>query len=60
VRRLKASTWVANRSSRHINGQEALQRRDRGDSLTDIAKTYGVAHTTIMRLSGAKETISRA
>jgi DNA invertase Pin-like site-specific DNA recombinase len=39
--------------------QEALQRRDRGDSLTDIAKTYGVAHTTIMRLSGAKETISR-
>jgi DNA invertase Pin-like site-specific DNA recombinase len=30
--------------------QEALQRRDRGDPLTDIAKTYGVAHTTIMRL----------
>jgi DNA invertase Pin-like site-specific DNA recombinase len=30
--------------------KEALQRIDRGDTLTDIAKTYGVAHTTIMRL----------
>lgn len=27
-----------------------LERMDRGDSLTDIARTYGVAHTTIMRL----------
>jgi DNA invertase Pin-like site-specific DNA recombinase len=30
--------------------QEALDRLDRGDSLTDIARTYGVAHTTIARL----------
>jgi hypothetical protein len=30
--------------------QEALKRRERGDSLTDIARTYGVAHTTISRL----------
>jgi DNA invertase Pin-like site-specific DNA recombinase len=29
---------------------EALERLDRGDSLTDIARTYGVAHTTIARL----------
>jgi DNA invertase Pin-like site-specific DNA recombinase len=30
--------------------QEAVERRERGDSLTDIARTYGVAHTTIGRL----------
>jgi DNA invertase Pin-like site-specific DNA recombinase len=30
--------------------QEVLERLDRGDSLTDIARTYGVAHTTIARL----------
>jgi DNA invertase Pin-like site-specific DNA recombinase len=30
--------------------QEAIERLDRGDSLTDIARTYGVAHTTIARL----------
>jgi hypothetical protein len=27
--------------------QEALARRDAGESLTDIARTYGVSHTTI-------------
>ena len=31
--------------------QEAIERRERGDSLTDIARTYGVGHTTIARLS---------
>ena len=31
--------------------QEAIERRERGDTLTDIARTYGVAHTTIARLS---------
>jgi DNA invertase Pin-like site-specific DNA recombinase len=30
--------------------EEALKRLNSGDTLTDIAKTYGVAHTTIMRL----------
>lgn len=30
--------------------QEAIERRERGDTLTDIARTYGVAHTTIARL----------
>jgi DNA invertase Pin-like site-specific DNA recombinase len=30
--------------------QEAIERLDRGDSLTVIARTYGVAHTTIARL----------
>lgn len=30
--------------------QEALARREAGESLTDIARTYGVAHTTIGRL----------
>jgi DNA invertase Pin-like site-specific DNA recombinase len=33
--------------------REALARRERGDTLTDIAATYGVSHTTIMRLAGA-------
>jgi DNA invertase Pin-like site-specific DNA recombinase len=32
--------------------QEAIERRERGDSLTDIARTFGVAHTTIARLTG--------
>jgi DNA invertase Pin-like site-specific DNA recombinase len=30
--------------------QEALKRREAGESLSDIARTYGVAHTTIGRL----------
>jgi DNA invertase Pin-like site-specific DNA recombinase len=30
--------------------QEALARRGAGESLSDIARTYGVAHTTIGRL----------
>jgi DNA invertase Pin-like site-specific DNA recombinase len=29
---------------------EARRRRDNGETLTDIARTYGVAHTTITRL----------
>jgi DNA invertase Pin-like site-specific DNA recombinase len=29
---------------------EAVKRREAGESLTDIARTYGVAHTTILRL----------
>jgi DNA invertase Pin-like site-specific DNA recombinase len=32
--------------------QEARRRREGGESLTAIAKTYGVAHTTIARLTG--------
>jgi DNA invertase Pin-like site-specific DNA recombinase len=30
--------------------QEALSRREAGETLSDIARTYGVAHTTIARL----------
>jgi DNA invertase Pin-like site-specific DNA recombinase len=30
--------------------QEAMARRERGDTLTNIARTYGVAHSTILRL----------
>jgi DNA invertase Pin-like site-specific DNA recombinase len=30
--------------------QEAIERLERGDTLMDIARTYGVSHTTILRL----------
>jgi transposase len=30
--------------------QEALTRCEAGESLSDIARTYGVAHTTMARL----------
>jgi DNA invertase Pin-like site-specific DNA recombinase len=33
--------------------QEALQRRATGETLTSIARSYNVAHTTIMRLEQA-------
>jgi DNA invertase Pin-like site-specific DNA recombinase len=32
--------------------QEAIARRQNGDSLIDIARTYGVSHTTIIRALG--------
>jgi DNA invertase Pin-like site-specific DNA recombinase len=32
---------------------EAITRRDKGETLTDIARTFGVSHTTIGRLVGA-------
>ncbi len=31
--------------------EEALRRRDAGEALTDIARSYGVSHSTISRLS---------
>jgi len=34
---------------------EAIERRDAGETLTDIARTYGVSHTTIMRLTAAPD-----
>jgi len=40
--------------------QEALKRREAGESLSDIARTYGVAHTTIARLSGLPASIDVA
>jgi len=30
--------------------REAIARRDKGETLSDIARSYGVSHTTIMRL----------
>jgi DNA invertase Pin-like site-specific DNA recombinase len=33
--------------------REARARFDAGDTLTDIARTFGVSHTTIMRLANA-------
>src|SRR5215467_2267538 len=33
--------------------REAMERRAAGESLTDIARSYGVSHTTIMRLTAA-------
>ncbi len=32
--------------------REALARRENGEALTDIARTFGVSHTTIGRLGG--------
>jgi DNA invertase Pin-like site-specific DNA recombinase len=34
--------------------QEALNRREAGETLTDIARTYGVSHTTISRLRSSR------
>jgi DNA invertase Pin-like site-specific DNA recombinase len=36
--------------------REAIARRDAGEALTDIARTFGVSHTTIMRLTAAPST----
>ena len=36
--------------------REALARRDAGEPLVDIARTFGVSHTTIGRLVGAPST----
>src|SRR6201981_95186 len=33
--------------------REAIARREAGEALTDIARTYGVSHTTIGRLTSA-------
>jgi DNA invertase Pin-like site-specific DNA recombinase len=33
--------------------REAIARRDAGEALTDIARTFGVSHTTIGRLTSA-------
>src|SRR5215216_6729519 len=33
----------------HTQQREALARRDAGEALTDIARTFGVSHTTISR-----------
>ena len=33
--------------------REAIERRDRGETLTDIARSYGVSHTTIGRLTAS-------
>ena len=38
--------------SRHQQ-REAIERRDAGETLTNIARTYGVSHTTIMRQTAA-------
>jgi DNA invertase Pin-like site-specific DNA recombinase len=35
--------------------REAIARRDAGESLTDIARTFGVSHTTISRLTSVPQ-----
>ena len=37
--------------------REAIARRDAGEALTDIARTYGVSHTTIGRLTAAAPSV---
>jgi DNA invertase Pin-like site-specific DNA recombinase len=37
--------------------REAIARRDAGEALTDIARTYGVSHTTIGRLTVAAPSV---
>jgi DNA invertase Pin-like site-specific DNA recombinase len=37
--------------------REAVARRDAGEALTDIARTFGVSHTTIGRLTSSAPTI---
>ena len=34
--------------------REALERRDRGEALTEIARSYNVSHSTISRLRGTE------
>jgi hypothetical protein len=34
--------------------KEALARLERGETLMDIARTYGVSHTTLIRVRDAK------
>jgi DNA invertase Pin-like site-specific DNA recombinase len=34
----------------HFQIQEAIRRRDAGEALTDIGRSYGVSHSTISRL----------
>jgi DNA invertase Pin-like site-specific DNA recombinase len=36
---------------------EAIKRREAGEALVDIARSYGVSHTTISRLTAAPATI---
>ena len=36
---------------------EAIARRDAGEALVDIARTFGVSHTKIMRLTAAPSTV---
>jgi DNA invertase Pin-like site-specific DNA recombinase len=40
----------------HHQQREAIARRDAGEALTDIARTYGVSHTTIGRLTASPST----
>jgi hypothetical protein len=35
--------------------REAIERRAAGEALTDIARTFGVSHTTIGRLTSAPQ-----
>jgi DNA invertase Pin-like site-specific DNA recombinase len=34
--------------------REAIARRENGETLTDIARTFGVSHTTISRLAAGR------
>ena len=40
--------------------REAIARRDAGEALTDIARTFGVSHTTISRLRASTKQLAQA
>jgi DNA invertase Pin-like site-specific DNA recombinase len=56
--RAKAAGVHMGRPSKLTNHQkrEAIARREQGESLVDIARTFGVSHTTIGRLTAAPST----
>jgi hypothetical protein len=54
-RALRAAARLTSAAENPRGDLEAIERRDAGDTLTDIARTYGVSHTTIMRLTAAPD-----
>jgi hypothetical protein len=49
----QASIWSRPAKLSPFQRAEAIKRREAGENLTDIARTYGVAHTRISRLGFA-------
>jgi uncharacterized membrane protein len=53
--------WRVRKARRSLRAahqkREAIARRDAGEALTDIARTFGVSHTTIGRLTAPSPSI---